>query len=142
MTTAHASIYADLPRIVTITGRSDSGEYGGASCPHCGAAGRYVIWFVCEDGTSRGAMAGCLKKFPMHPFAKRALALQDKRAELAEQNAKTHGTRQLASWDQQVLDAIEAYADGNLSEQDAYDQIALADSRKASWMRSRGYGRR
>lgn len=53
-----------LPRIVAVLGRSDSGEYGAATCPHCGAAGRYVYTFQCDDGTTRGAMAGCLKLFP------------------------------------------------------------------------------
>ena len=45
--------------IVAFTGYIES---MGTSCPHCGAVGKRVWTFLCEDGVERGAMAGCLVK--------------------------------------------------------------------------------
>lgn len=57
--------YKDTPEIVEILDVADYGEYGAVLCPCCGAKGRYVYVFRCLDGTQRGAMAGCMKKFPI-----------------------------------------------------------------------------
>lgn len=56
-----------LPAIVVITGMKDFGPSdgeGSATCPHCGANGRYVWTFICADGSHRGAMRGYLQLFP------------------------------------------------------------------------------
>ncbi len=59
-----------LPAIVRMIGVDDC---PGGTCPHCGATGRWIYNFECEDGSVRGAMAGCLKLFPQAPeIARRA----------------------------------------------------------------------
>lgn len=39
-------------------------DHPGSCCPHCGAEGRYVKVFECEDGAIRKAMAGCYAAWP------------------------------------------------------------------------------
>lgn len=74
---------APLPAIVKMLGVDDAGA--GASCPHCGATGRWIYNFLCEDGTQRAAMAGCLKQFPQMPEIARKAAY----AKLRAQGGKT-----------------------------------------------------
>lgn len=59
-----------LPRIIRFEGCTDSGEFGNTTCPHCGAQGRYVYHFVVEGDVRRGAMAGCIKLYPVSPVAR------------------------------------------------------------------------
>jgi hypothetical protein len=61
-----------LPTIISFTDFIDSGEYGNARCPHCGAEGRYTYIFETTEGT-RGAMAGCVKLFPYNANARRQM---------------------------------------------------------------------
>lgn len=124
-----------LPRIIMFESKTDSGEYGNATCPHCGADGRYVWWFRCEDGTRRGAMAGCIRLFPVSQIAKAHQAIIDKAAKYEKKGWS------LPSWDQSKLEAIEAYAAGEITEGDALRTIEDAD-RKARAYRQRRYGRR
>lgn len=60
------NIYANLPTVTEILAFVDY-DTGGASCPHCGAIGRYVYRFLCADGQEYGAMRGCFGKFPKQP---------------------------------------------------------------------------
>lgn len=126
--------YAHLPRVLYVTDRSDAGEYGAALCPHCGAEGRYIYHFVCEDGTERGAMAGCFKQFPQHPFATKAAALIAKQADYREKGWA------LPSWDEAILDAIHAFGAQSISEQEAQDRIRAAERTRDAY-RARRYGR-
>lgn len=73
MITAFAAVQG-LPRIIRYDHVDDSGEYGNATCPHCGAKGRYVHHFLTDEGP-RAAMAGCIKLFPTSPVAKEHQAL-------------------------------------------------------------------
>lgn len=130
-----ASIYSDLPRIVAVLDVQDYGEGAAASCPHCGAEGRYIYTFQCEDGTTRGAMRGCFARFPQHPFAKRHAALIQKEKDYTEKGWT------LASWDQDILAAIHDFASGTITEQQAQDRIRAAERRAADY-RERKFGRR
>lgn len=123
------NIYANLPRILEILAIDDAGEFGAATCPHCGAQGRYVVHFRCDDGTQRAAMRGCLRRFPMHPLAQEMARVLEK-----ERTATKQG-RQLASWDVQIRDAIRAFAAQELTEDEAYARVRQAQQRKAAWMR-------
>lgn len=127
--------YADLPKVVYVTGRDDAGEYGAATCPHCGAEGRYVYRFICEDGTERGAMAGCFKQFPQHPFATKAAVLIAKQADYCEKGWM------LPSWDEATLDAIHAFGTQAISETEARDRIRAAERTRDAY-RARRFGRR
>jgi len=128
--------YANLPMIVRMDRIDDGGtcDSGGTNtCPHCGADGRYVYWFTCDDGSTRGAMKGCISKFKMHPFASMAANILQKEVE-----AKAKG-RKLASWDVDIITAIDQYADGKITEDAAIAIIGSAEGRKRSYMRSKGY---
>lgn len=130
------NIYADLPTILYIERVHDCGpmeEGRGGACPHCGAEGRYIYIFLCSDGTTRGAMKGCLSKFKMHPFAKAAQRILEK-----EQENRKKGWK-LASWDVATMDAVHAFAQGEITEDEASARIRQATAEKTTWMRKRGY---
>lgn len=133
-------IYTNLPQIVMRLGEDDAGEYGAARCPHCGAEGRYTVWFLCDDGLRHGAMRGCLQHFPRHRFFDLAQRIADKEREIADAN-RNGGSRQLASWDAEVRGAIEAFSQGAISEDEAQARIDTAEGRKRAWMKRRGYRR-
>jgi hypothetical protein len=91
-----------LPKIITVLGVKDCGpcdpEPTGV-CPHCGADGRYIYSFLCEDGTVRGAMKGCIQLFPRHPLAFKVQGVFKKQVDYAKKKWK------LASWDSAVIEA-------------------------------------
>jgi len=127
---AAANIYRDLPKIIIVLGVNDHGPCeGGASaiCPHCGAEGRYVYIFKCDDGTTRGAMRGCIQKFPRHAFADESQRILDKEADY-----KTRGWS-LPSWDIAIQSAINEFAEGQISEQDAQTRIRSAQESRRGW---------
>jgi len=103
----------ELPTIVKFLSISDAGEFGAASCPHCGAAGRYVYKFVCSDGVERGAMAGCIKKFPMHFLAREHQRIIDKQTDYQKKGWN------LPSWDLAILDLIEKRISGAINDKKA-----------------------
>lgn len=136
-----------LPSIIAVTGRRDSGEYGNASCPHCGALGRYVWTFICSDGTRRGAMSGCIKLFPqMKDTSRIAKLIQeafDRRAKAEEER------KNLASWWREMVEAAEEFGSAKLPDHDAikaaiqvlYAKVSAAESRRQEWLNRNGYGR-
>lgn len=117
-----------LPKIVTFLGISDAGEYGAATCPHCGADGRYVHEFITEDGATRGAMSGCIKLFPVSPVAAEHRALIER-----DRDREKNG-RRISSWDEVKQGAIEAFYRGDLSEADALSVIQTENQRRSDWM--------
>jgi len=115
-----------LPRIIYFQSLQDCGD-SNAQCPHCGAKGRYIYWFICEDGQRRGAMSGCVKHFPWHRFAHEHKRILD----------KSRTKKKLTSWDDEMVKAIEAFADGSIDERTADSRIRLAKKRRESWMKRR-----
>ncbi len=131
---AAANIYRDLPKIVVVLGVQDYGpcDMGAtAICPHCGAEGRYIYSFKCADGSTRGAMRGCLSKFPRHPFAAESQRILEK-----EQDYKQRSWA-LPSWDIAIKEAIFAFAEGQIPE-----EVAMARVRTAQEARRRYKERR
>lgn len=122
-----------LPRIIAITGRTDAGEYGATTCPHCGANGRYITTFVCEDGKTRGAMSGCIKLFPISPLAKIHADLLAKSAANVRK-----GWKPFSSFDQPKMDAIEAVMAGTMSEDEAVRICKNQSDAAYRWMQSKG----
>jgi hypothetical protein len=122
---------ADLPRIIRFDGKSDAGEYGAATCPHCGADGRYVWSFLCEDGTRRGAMAGCIRLFPVSAVADEHRKIMERQADREKKG------RNLASWDVAKLAAIEAFHAGETTEGDALRTIETQNAKRTAWMNRR-----
>lgn len=127
------NIYANLPNVVEILSLEDAGEGGAASCPHCGAIGRYVYWFSADDGNHYGAMKGCFKHFPKSKYFERMADILRKEKEAAKKG------RKLASWDQDVLNAIRALADNKTTQEGVDDVIARADRAKRAYMKRMGW---
>lgn len=129
-------IYSDLPKIIIVLGVTDHGPCdGGASaiCPHCGAEGRYVYVFKCADGSTRGAMKGCLAKFPRHAFAIESARILEK-----EQDYKKRGWS-LPTWDIAIKDAIWAFADGQISESAAIARVRAAQEARQRYRQRRRF---
>lgn len=127
----HVNPYKDLSRIVAVLSVDDCGE--GAICPHCGAEGRYIYSFLCEDGTQRAAMRGCLGKFPQHPvFAPEMTRILDK-----ERRYKNAGWT-LPAWDEEIKAAILAYAAGDVTEAAAKSRVLRAKHQAAAYRARRG----
>jgi hypothetical protein len=121
-----------LPRIIAILGRTDAGEYGAATCPHCGADGRYITTFVCEDGKTRGAMSGCIKLFPISPLANIHAKLLVK----AQANERK-GWKRFSSFDQPKMDAIEAVMAGTMTEDQAIWICKNQSAKAAQWLQNK-----
>lgn len=127
MNTKNAKVTERLPRIAYFTDRTDAGEFGAANCPHCGAKGRYIQHFICDDGSERGAMAGCIKQFKLHAFAKEQLRIESKERDYAERGWN------IPSWDQDILNAIGAFVAGEISECQANHAIDIAKARATAY---------
>ena len=106
-----------LPRIVKFLGTDDCGA--GATCPHCGATGRFVVRFQVEGGRQLGAMRGCAKLFPVTELARQHQHFVDKQARYAKQGWK------LSASDAEVLRWIEDAIDGKT---DPHIAVAMAKS--------------
>ena len=115
-----------FPRIIRFRGTDDA---PGASCPHCGAEGRWIIRFTVEgpDGkpVDRAAMRGCVKLFPVSRIALEELRLRDKAEKYAKQGWS------LNRGDTHALEQIEAFYAGTVTERAA---LAIVDSSKAANM--------
>lgn len=119
-----------LPMIVAFDGMHDTGPADprpNGTCPHCGAEGRYIYWFVLEDGSRHGAMAGCLKLFPQSETAKEHQRILDKQ----RQGKKLNG------WDNDNLDAIEGLKVGRLSKDEAIRIIRQNHAKRDAWIRNK-----
>lgn len=128
---------AKLPRLLVLLGRHDSGEYGNAACPHCGALGRYTYSFLCEDGQRYGAMSGCIKLFPkadpwLYSIIEKAF---DK-----EQDAKDKRTK-LASWWTEMIEAVTEVSNGKITVGEMRSRVKSAESRRQAWLTKNGYGK-
>jgi len=133
---------AALPKIIRFIALHDAGPSDGGKgndvCPHCGADGRYVWEFECDDGTRRGAMRGCVKLFPTS-----RTALEDQRLIEKEQELRrSYGPQaKLNSWDTKIRTALDEYFAGRMPEAEALRTIEREKAAAAAW-RSRKFGGR
>lgn len=127
-----------LPKIIYFIGLNDHGPceggHGSAICPHCGAEGRYVWSFICEDGTTRGAMRGCVQLFPKHLFAVESLRILQKEQEYRAQKPTPWN---LPSWDLKIKEAIEQFAQGEIQEWEAEAIVKSEKSRAQNYRKNR-----
>jgi len=135
---------AHLPRVLAVVGVTDygpaiDGSDMNATCPHCGAQGRYVIDFICDDGTRRGAMSGCFKLF-RGSESRTAKLVQEAFSRKAD--AERDG-KKLAGWWADIVAEAEAFADtGSAAEAPVFaSRIAAIDARRQAWLKAKGYGR-
>lgn len=131
---------AKLPAVVAVIEERDYGPSdgeGSANCPHCGALGRYVIIFICEDGSKRGAMRGCFKLFPgSNSPAARLVQEAFTRQRQAKADRKT-----LASWWADMIAAAETLSRGPEAVQAFLGAVNAAESRRQAWLSRKGFGR-
>lgn len=133
-----------LPAVLVVLGVDDFGPcdsgQGTASCPHCGAEGRYIINFLCDDGTRRGAMRGCFTLFPGSD-TRTAKLVQE--AFARERDASKDG-KKLASWWADILvEVAEFTASGSANDSAEFaSRVAAIDERRQVWLRKNGYNRR
>lgn len=127
-----------FPKVIQFLGITDGGPCDDgptAMCPHCGADGRYIHWFVTDDGHTRGAMAGCVKLFPVSPIAAAHQKLVEKEADLMKRFGRD---AHLNSWDTKKMQTIEAFYAGEITEADALRTISYQTAAATSWRRSKG----
>ena len=127
--------YANMPRITFLKSMKDYGEYGAAECPHCGAKGRYVYEFICDDGSNRGAMRICFSRWPQHYFVREQLRIEEKSSRFEAQ-----GWGRLSEWDTAPLEAIQKFARGEITEAEAEKIVDAASQKRAAYAKSK-YGR-
>ena len=135
-------------RIVTLY-TTDAGpmDGGGTRCPHCGAEGRYVHFFLCDDGKVHAAMSGCIKLFPHKPtiMSKMAESAIEKEQALRDE-AKVRFTypgqtkRKLASWFQVTLDTLDKLKDGLITLEQADAVIRNQYDTRGAWLQNNGFG--
>jgi len=125
-----------LPKIVRFMGETDGGPCDDgptAVCPHCGADGRYIQWFKVEgqDGEF-GAMRGCIQKFPIHWVANFHKKLCERETELRR---KYGNDAHLNSWDTRMMEAVEKFYAGDITEDDLKRTIDREAASKMAWRR-------
>lgn len=124
------------PSIIAVLACDDYGpceEGPTASCPHCGAAGRYVYTCLMSDGTRKGMMKGCLGTFAKDACAKQCESAVGKKA------LESSGKGYLSKWDKQVLWALDHIETVGIPGLRSVCQQVAAE--KKAWMRSKGYCR-
>lgn len=128
-----------LPKIVEYLNMTDAGPCDDGptdTCPHCGSDGRYVHYFKCDDGSTRGAMSGCVKLFPVSRVVSEHMKLADKERELKAKGWK------LNSWQTKMLEAVEAFYRGEITEDDAIRTIGSQKDAQARYRAAKNPGGR
>lgn len=119
-----------LPTVIRITSVTDAGEKDGATCPHCGASGRYIYHFDCVDGTHRAAMKICFSHFPKHEFVKVSEDVKKREAAYRAQGWD------LPTYDVEIIRTIDMFAGGRITEAVAKKRITSAKTRRNSEKRA------
>jgi len=121
----YVEVYMPVARV---TSRSDygpvmDGDPGSATCPHCGAWGRYVYFFTTVDGEQHGAMSGCVETWPGGKEAVRAFKKVQDRLDQITENAKQHGLALAECYDAEarVLDGYSGLLAQMLDKAAKYD---------------------
>ena len=124
---------------------ADSSEPTG-HCPHCGAAGRWIHVFLCDDGLIRGAMSGCIKLFPeVSGFSELSVmsktALEKEKDAIRKGRTFPNGEAKIASWFRNVLDALRDF-ENEVIEFDEAEAIAKKEYYiRDAWLVDNGYKR-
>jgi len=121
-----------LPTIIEYLGMTAADD---SVCPHCGASGKVIHHFRCDDGTSRGAMSGCVQLFPMSYLAKQHKRLSEKERDYAKKGWKLNKSETA------IMETIRSYYSDEISESEAESIVRQKVAALAQW-RQRKYGRR
>jgi hypothetical protein len=93
-----------------------------------------VHTFECEDGTTRGAMSGCIKLFPVHPIAAADMALRERERDLRKRFGRD---ARLNTWDGTMREAIDRFYRGEVTAEDTQRTIEWQTREKANYRFSR-----
>lgn len=133
-----------LPAVLAVFGVYDGGPctdgMGTAICPHCGAEGRYVVNFLCDDGTKRGAMAGCFQLFP-GSNTRTAKLVQEA---FSRKRDLKPGSKLAGWWADMIAECEEFGMHSNGSKEDVQlfsNRIFDIESRRQAWLSKNGYGK-
>lgn len=124
--------YHNLPTIIDVYDTDDHGDFGAVLCPHCGAKGRYIKNFLCDDGNLWGAMAGCFTRFPQHPVVKKIDYYQDKWKDYEKRGWK------LSRFDQQIFDALQEMRAGTITADALLNVMNQVARQREAWNERRG----
>ncbi len=121
------------PTILAVVGCEDHGPCDGgatATCPHCGADGRYIYTCLMSDGTRKGMMKGCLQTFRKDPCAHACELALEKEAH-----------KKASSWDRRILDALDGLNKGMCDIATLRNVCENVRREKAIWMSRNGWRR-
>lgn len=129
-------------RIVTLR-VYDAGpvDLGGGRCPHCGAEGRWIYSFLCDDGKVHAAMSGCIKLFPESrdfPTLRKMAKLAIEKDMDMRLHPATRGTK-LAGWFQATLDTLARLEKGEVTLLEAANLIAQQHELRRDWLERKGF---
>lgn len=127
-----------LPKILAIVDCEDHGPCDpdpSAYCPHCGAGGRYILRFICEDGKVHGAMKGCIQLYPRHALTSKVESV------FAKQRSYAKKHYELPSWDKAVIEACHALGAGQITAQ-VWESRVRSEFAKRDQFIQRKYGGR
>jgi len=111
------------------------------NCPHCGADGRWIHVFLCDDGLIYGAMSGCIKLFGEAPKSKLSIMAEkamDKEKEMIRNNEKG-GKKTIAKWFSTVLDALRDLELGKITLEEAEKIGGTEYVKRNTWLRDNGF---
>jgi hypothetical protein len=117
--------------ILAVIGCNDHGPCDGgatATCPHCGADGRYVYTCLMSDGSHKQMMKGCLGTFTKDVCAKQCEAAMEKKAK-----------NKTSRWDERVINAIDGVVIGTVSIDTLRSVCRSVASEKQAWLRKKGW---
>jgi len=130
-------------RILTLRtidcGPCDEGDYAPTgNCPHCGAGGRWIHVFLCDDGLIYGAMSGCIQLFGEAPKTKLSI-MTEKAIEKQKVVARTGAKKGIARWFTNVLDALTDLELGKITLEEA-EKIGTTEwVKRNTWLQENGY---
>lgn len=135
---------ANLPSILAVLNVIDGGPCDGqmtATCPHCGAEGRYIIEFLCDDGSRRGAMKGCFQLFKGSNTRTAKLVQEAFARNRAALDARP--VKPLASWWRDMLVEVEDFRVNGSAEEfpELSRRIFEIEDRRQAWLKKNGFGR-
>ena len=114
------------------------------NCPHCGAGGRWIHVFLCDDGLVYGAMSGCIKLFGEAPKSKLSkmaeLAIEKEKASARDLEYRGKKTP-VAKWFTAVLDALRDLELGTITLEEAEKIGKTEYFKRATWLRDNGYSK-
>ena len=124
-------------------GPMEEGDYEPTGiCPHCGAGGRWIHVFLCDDGLIYGAMSGCIKLFGEAPKSKLSkmaeLAIEKEKASARDLEYRGKKTP-VAKWFTAVLDALRDLELGTITLEEAEKLGKTEYFKRAEWLRDNGY---